>query len=106
MVYYVGSATPYKAQESSLLGRVLNYLQNHTTNKRGGDQINKRVFVGVNALLKTQEVEFGIFEYDFLTLRDRTLSFYECSINPDVIGMLEYTMICHYKLMGQAVWNK
>lgn len=106
MVYYVGSATPYMAQASSLLGRVLNYLQNHTTNKRGGDQVNKRVFAAVNTLLKTQEVEFGIFEYDFLTLRDRTLSFSECSRNPDVIGMLEYTMICHYKLMGQAVWNK
>lgn len=104
-VFYVGSASPYKNHKSSLLGRVLNYLQNHTTNKRGGEQVNQRVFKGVNLLIKKNPVEFGIFEFDFLTLRDRTLLFQECSENSDVIGMLEHTLICHFKLLGQAVWN-
>lgn len=105
-ICYVGSATPYKQHKTSLLGRVLNYLQNHTESKKGEAQVNKRVFNNVNKLLKAQQVEFGIFEFDILTVRDRTLSFNECSTNPDVIGMLEYTLICHYKLLGQAEWNK
>jgi hypothetical protein len=105
-VCYFGSATPYKHHRSSLLGRVLNYLQNHTKNKNGDSQVNHRVFVGVNNLLKKQKVEFGIFEFDFLTMSDRTLSFAECTEKPDVIVMLEYTLICHFKLFGQAKWNK
>ena len=105
-ICYVGSATPYKHHKISLLGRVLNYLQNHTANKNGDAQFNRRVFNNVNELLKAQQVEFGFFEFDWLTIRDRTLPFKDCSINKDVIGMLEYTLICHYKLLGQAEWNK
>ena len=106
-VFYVGSATPYKQhQTSSLLGRVLNYLQNHTSNKNGDAQVNKRVFTGVNRLLATADVEFGFFEFDFLTIRDHTLTFQKCTDNPKAVEMVEYMLIHHYKLLKQASWNK
>ncbi|MEO5368268.1 MAG: hypothetical protein H7831_18315 [Magnetococcus sp. WYHC-3] len=104
-VLYIGSATPYKNQSSSILGRMLNYLQNHTSSKKGVAHVNKRVFAGAKTILQSANIEFGIFEFDFLALRDRTLTFSECEDKSHITEMLEYALISYYKLRGEAIWN-
>lgn len=104
-VLYVGSATPYTNNNSSVMGRVLNYLQSHRFDKKGKPVTNKRVFDGVNAQLAHSDVEFGRFVFNFITVRDFTFDYGVVSTNRHVFELLEYTLIGYYKCQGQAPLN-
>lgn len=102
-VRYVGSVTAeYTSTQykTNLCGRIGNYLQNHN------GQTNKRVFDNVNANLVTHNIHFGIFRFGSTWIDGVQYHCQQCIVNQPIMQMFEEILICRYRLLGQADWNR
>src|SRR5262245_29627196 len=103
VVLYIGSVTKdYKSGQyaNNLLGRISNYLQNHS------GSTNKMVFDNVNTLLSVSDVQFGLFRFDQLLFEGMHRSYLDCTKTVALMKMLEAILICRYRLVGEAIWNR
>jgi|SRR3990172_9133964 len=102
-ILYVGSVTAdYTSSQhkNNLLGRLGNYLQNHS------GTTNKMVFDNINATLSKATVSLGLFRFKCIALDNDRWNYTDCSKKPEVMQMLEEILICRYRLLGQAQWNR
>jgi hypothetical protein len=103
-ILYVGSATERKNKNSTLLSRVLNYLQTHAGD-RGRVNQNKRLFDNINDQLEVSDVSLGRFECDVVTVRDFTITHEDCTRSPHMTKMIEALLIGYFRLQQQVPWN-
>ena len=99
--FYVGSVSKdYKGKQNNLVGRIGNYLQNHTVGNT-----NKKVFEAANDVLQTTSITFGIFRFQTLAIDEDKISYEQCSKNGTLIRMIEAVLIGFYKRNHQCAWN-
>jgi len=100
-IKYVGSVTSnYKNAPTNLLGRIGNYLQNHS------GETNKNIFDKANEALRSADLEFGIFTFDAININGLRFSYCDASADGKLILMMESLLITSHKLHGECPWNK
>lgn len=102
-IRYVGSiSADYTSPQhkTNLIGRISNYLQNHS------GTTNKMVFEKVNQLLVCSEIHLGIFQFKKIMIDHVSYPYAVCVQNSAIIQMAEEILICKYRLIGEADWNR
>ncbi len=103
---YIGSFSPYgRAEfESSLEGRLHNYLQNHGGKVR--PNTNAWVFGNLVTTLTSEAVELRILRFDRLLMNGTAYVFEEVSREKAVVLALETMLIASHRLSGGCSWNR
>lgn len=107
-IFYCGSFSEYNSDrfESSLHGRVHNYLQNHGSKDSERENTNRMVFNNLNRSLQRTDIFLRVLTFTNLQLGDLSFDFQQYSQDNYMVHTVEQLLINTYRHHGQCTWNR
>lgn len=106
-INYIGSFSTYVRgdMDTSLQGRIHNYLQNHSKNKKDNPNTNLRVFNLIREKLQSSDVYLFHLNFNSLEFTEESIDFLTFSKTKYIVAGIEQMLITFYKKKNQCSWN-